>query len=107
MSQVPTIIGLFGDGLTFIGGFLLALDAVQKGKEFDKIRKIASTVREPRLARLRFVLEGIEISATTDESEVERAFIQRSVRKAKWGCVILAIGFLCLLTVRLIEFVSA
>src|SRR5437879_5319298 len=102
MSQASTMIGLFGDALTFAGGLLLAWDAVQKGKEFDKIRRIAKTVREPRLARLRFVLEGIEISPA-DESDVERAFIHRSVRKAKWGCVALACGFLCLLAARIVE----
>ena len=106
MSHLPTVIGLPGDALTFIGGALLAWDAVQKGKEFDKIRKIAKTVKEPRLARLRFVLEGIEIS-TVDESDIERAFIQRSVRKAKWGCGVLAAGFLCLLIARIIELLGA
>jgi len=106
MSGVSTIIGLFGDVLTFAGAVVLAFDAIQKGREFDRIRKIAKAIKEPRLARLRFVMEGLEISPETADASVERAFIQRSVSKAKWGCIMLAIGFLCLVTVRAVELLS-
>jgi hypothetical protein len=94
------LVGLIGDTFTLAGGLLLALDAVAKEKDFEKIRKIAKTVKEPRLAQIRFVMEGVEIS---DGSQVEKAFIRRSARIAKWGCFILVIGFALLVVSRLAE----
>jgi hypothetical protein len=39
------VVGLIGDTFTLAGGLLLALDAVEKEKDFEKIRKIASAIR--------------------------------------------------------------
>jgi len=94
------VVGLIGDVLTLAGGLLLAHDAVGKEKDFEKIRNIAKVIQEPRLAKIRFVMEGVEIS---DESNVEKAFIRRSARTAKWGCFILVLGFALLVVSRVIE----
>jgi hypothetical protein len=94
------IVGLAGDTLTLGGGLLLALDAIRKEKDFDEIKELAKTVKDPRLARLRLVMEGVELSS---ESGPEKAILRRSAWRAKWGCILLLIGFAVLVASRLIE----
>ena len=98
--HIHSIIGLLGDLLTFSGGLFLALDAVQKEKEFNKIKRVAAALRTPYLAKLKVEIEGLIIS---DDQDVERAFIRHSARKAVVGCVVLTLGFLLLLAARILE----
>jgi hypothetical protein len=100
MIASGAIIGLLGDALTFSGGFLLAWDAVQKEKEFNKIQRVAAAVTSTSMVRLHVKMEGILIS---DERDVERAFIRQSARKAAWGCRILTAGFFLLIVTRILE----
>jgi hypothetical protein len=95
-----TVMGFVGDTLTCVGGILLAWDAIHGEREFRRIRKIAQAIEEKSLARIHVVLEGVQISA---ESDVERAFIRRSARKALIGSILLAIGFVFLFVARVLE----
>lgn len=99
----PAIPGFIGDLFTLTGSVLLAIDAITKEREFDKIAQIARRLTEPRLARIRFKEEGVEMS---DERGVERVYIRRSARKAKWGCVLLAIGFILLAISRSLDLLA-
>jgi hypothetical protein len=101
--QAGPIVGLLGDLLTFTGGLLLAWDAVQKEREFERIKKVAAALQSPWLARLKVEMEGLIVA---DEGDVQKAFIRRSARKAAYGCGLLAAGFLLLLAARTIELLN-
>jgi hypothetical protein len=94
------IIGLVGDLLTFTGGLLLAIDVAQKEREFSKIKAVSSSIESPFLAKIKIEMDGIIL---TDKDDVVRAFIHHSARKAFWGCILLSVGFLFLLSVRISE----
>ncbi|HVB33856.1 MAG TPA: hypothetical protein VNJ52_05715 [Patescibacteria group bacterium] len=89
----PAMPGLIGDLLTVIGSILLAFDAITKEHEFDQIARATKLLNASKLCKIRFKDEGVEL---TDENDVRRALIRRSARKAKWGCILLAIGFILL-----------
>jgi len=93
-------IGLGGDALTFLGGAVLALDAVNQEKEARKIRRISRIIGEPGFKKLVIEIAGTQVQ---DEGDVEAAFIRRSARIARYGFVILNVGFFLLITSRLIE----
>jgi len=94
-------LGLGGDTLTFVGAMILAIDAVGRQKEFQKIQRTAATVRDPLLKKVKFTKDGISL---TSHDDVELVFIHRSVKRALCGSVILALGFVCLLLARICEF---
>jgi hypothetical protein len=98
--HIGQIAGLCGDVLTFAGGMLLAWDAVEKEREFQSIQHVARTLKSPWMARLKVEMNGIIL---VSENDVEQAFIRRSAKKAKWGCVFLAVGFGFLLVSRILE----
>jgi hypothetical protein len=99
--HVGPFIGVGGDVATFVGGLVLAFDALNREKEFGRIRTVTGTaLRTGALARLKIDLNGVIL---TDEDDIERAFIRQSARKAIWGCGFLAVGFLLLLSAHLIE----
>jgi hypothetical protein len=96
---VPSL-GLVGDALTFLGGFILAWDAAREAKHFKEVRRTVETLSSQELVRLRVEIGGIVIS---NEKDVELSFILRSAKKAFIGAVILTIGFGFLLAARLLE----
>ena len=98
------IIGLFGDVFTFAGGVLLAQDALQKEKEFDKIKRVSAALNSPFMAQLHVEVGGVRIWDTKED--VERAFVHLSARKAVWGFRILSGGFLLLIVTRTLEVIS-
>jgi hypothetical protein len=93
-------IGLLGDGLTFLGGAILALDAVNQEKEAQRIRKISRTIESPGFKRLLIEVDGATVKG---EEDVEAVFLRRSAKIAKRGFIILNIGFLLLIASRLTE----
>jgi hypothetical protein len=96
-------IGLAGDASTFLGGAILARDAVNQEREVQKIRTISRNIERPGFKKL-----VIEIADATvqGEEDVEAAFLKRSARMAKKGFIILSIGFLLLIASRLMELSS-
>ena len=100
MRMAPFYLGLAGDTLTFVGGMILAIDAIGKQKEFRKIQSTAAAVNDPLLAKVRFTREGVSL---TNHEDVELVFIHRSVKRAGWGSVIITFGFVCLLLARIYE----
>jgi len=101
--EAAPFVGLFGDGATFAGGLVLALDALHKEREIKDIRRIVSTLKSPVIARLKVEMEGVIL---TDEDDVQIAFLRRSARKALLGCALLTVGFLALLLARGSEFLK-
>jgi|HubBroStandDraft_6_1064221.scaffolds.fasta_scaffold2340950_1 hypothetical protein len=93
-------VGLLGDLLTFTGGILLAWDVVQKERELQEIARVTSALKLPGMIGLNIEYRGVLIKS---EIDIVHAFIRRSARKAAWGCVFLAFGFLLLLVSRIIE----
>ncbi|SRR6266446_2960357 len=96
-----TILGLAGDSLTFVGGFILALDALLRQKEFRKRGDLGQTVTA--LKGVRLVQDGIKL---VNNDDVELVFIRQSVRRALVGATILTIGFVLLLSARIAELTS-
>lgn len=93
-------LGLSGDTLTFVGGTILAIDAIGRQREFQKIQRTATAVSDPLLAKVKFTKEGVSL---TSHDDVELVFIHRSVRRALFGSVLVALGFVCLLLARICE----
>jgi hypothetical protein len=104
MLMPPFYWGLVGDSLTFIGGMILAIDAIGRQKEFTKIQNTVAAVTDPLLANVKITKEGIYL--TNNEKNVELVFIHRSVNRARWGSLLVAIGFVCLLVARIWEGLS-
>jgi hypothetical protein len=100
MPIAPFYLGLAGDTLTFLGGMILAINAIGKQKEFRKIQSTAAAVSDPLLAKVRFTSEGVSL---TNHEDVELVFIRRSVKRAVWGTVVITLGFVCLLLARIYE----
>lgn len=100
MLTTGTVLGLCGDSLTFIGGVILAIDALGKHREFKKIQRTAKAVADPILANIRLTKNGIALRGKDD---VEEVFIYKSVSRALLGSIVIAIGFICLLLARLHE----
>ena len=97
--MTPSIIlGFLGDVLTFGGGIVLSWDALKRGKEFKKTKGLQEAVA--RLAGIDLRSGGVKIF---DDDSTELLFIKKSVRRAKWGTVIITSGFLCLLASRIVE----
>jgi len=95
--STATILGFVGDTLTFFGGVVLALDALEREREFRKQKEWADTVREFKGVEL--TRHGIRL---LDEKSVELVFIRLSVRRSVWGTAIVAAGFLALLGARVL-----
>lgn len=100
---MPTgaILGFLGDLLTFAGGGILATDAILREREFQKKRDLINTVQE--LKKVRLERKGVVL---LDEKDVELSFIRQSVWLAKWGVVVLTLGFLPLLSSRTADLLS-
>ncbi len=93
-------VGLAGDFLTFLGGAILALDAINEDRKAQMIRRIARAIEGPGFKKLTIEIAGMPVRA---EDDVEAAFIRRSSRIAKYGFVVLSFGFLFLIAYRVIE----
>ncbi len=92
-------VGLIGDTLTFVGGLILAFDAVNRAREFEKIRRI-SKVLASGIHRLIVEVEGKTVE---EEADIEAVFLRRSARFAAVGFAFLAFGFVGILAYRIME----
>jgi hypothetical protein len=92
--------GFAGDGITFLGGIILAIDAIGKQREFRNIQSTFKAVTNPLLSGVKLTKKGVSL---TNRDDVELVFIRRTVTRAIWGSCLLALGFICLLIARIIE----
>lgn len=92
--------GFFGDFLTFLGGIVLAVDAVREEKKYRKLRAWAETIAAPELKGVILTFQGVKLKTGDD---IELAFIRKSAKLALAGALILTIGFMCLFVSRCIE----
>ena len=76
---IAAILGFAGDTLTFVGGLILALDALGRDQEFRRQQQLWKAVVD---------------------------LIRQSVRRAFWGAAILALGFVFLFASRSVEAVT-
>jgi|HubBroStandDraft_6_1064221.scaffolds.fasta_scaffold177998_1 hypothetical protein len=93
-------LGLPGDVLSFVGGVILALDALNKEREFNKIKKITRVITSPKFQTLTVEVEG---EVVKDGQDVDLTFLRRSVRLARIGFSLVAVGFLFLMASRVVE----
>jgi hypothetical protein len=98
---VATILGFAGDTLTFLGGLILAIDAVGRDREFTKQQELGKAVAD--LKSVELTKDGIKL---TGAKSIEHVFIRQSVRRALWGTGIMTIGFISLLAARFMEAVG-
>ncbi len=93
-------LGLPGDILSFAGGVILALDALNKEREFNKIKKITRVVTSQKFQTLTVEVEG---DVVKDGQDVDLTFLRSSVRLARIGFSLVAVGFLFLMASRMNE----
>jgi hypothetical protein len=95
---LASLLGFAGDSLTFVGGFILSLDALRRDKEFRGQKALAGVVKD--LTGIELTKDGIKLISG---EAVERVFIRQSVRRAVWGTIIMTLGFIALLGSRIVE----
>jgi hypothetical protein len=98
MSTMTVVLGVVGDTLTFIGGAVLAWDAIRREREFQKRKDMVAGLQD--LKDINFVQNGIPL---INEMAAELVFVRQSVRRSKWGAGILTLGFIFLLCTRIVE----
>jgi hypothetical protein len=96
--ESATILGFAGDGLTFVGGLVLGIDAIWRESEFRKKKDWVETIHEFKNVQL--TRQGVRLLG---ESSVELVFIRLSVWRSIWGTAIVTLGFLALLGSRILE----
>ncbi len=98
--ELARLLGYVGDSVTFISGILLSWDAMRSESEFIEATEIMEGMKHP-------VMEGVKVKLdqmiVTNDRGVERVFRRRASRKAIWGSILLAAGFLSLLAARISE----
>lgn len=92
--------GFAGDFLSFLGGFILSLDAIFEERKLRAIKDWEDTIAAPELAKVVMTRNGIKLKKKDD---VELSFVRQSTKKAIWGAAILTLGFACLFFSRLLE----
>ena len=87
-------LGVAGDGLTFAGGVLLALEALGKKSERISIATVKTTAKY-------FVQAEDKAGNKINPQATEEAWVNRWHRAAQFGAVAMAAGFLFLLFLRI------
>src|SRR5277367_3356382 len=98
IERLRLICGIIGDSLTFLGGAILAWDALQALEAYKDRRILAESVR--RLAGLK--VEDDDGNVLANEEDVDVSDLRRAKRRAQVGFAILASGFFFLLVTRLL-----
>jgi hypothetical protein len=103
-----TAFGFLGDFLTFLGGLLLAIDAVLEERKLkrarEKTHKWENTIKSPVLANVTLTREGIQLKTKDNvELSLDISMVRRSSRRAALGAVILTLGFISLFVSRCLE----
>jgi|SRR5450759_17477 hypothetical protein len=99
-----TCFGFAGDFLTFLGGVILAFDALREERKLNKIKDWAATVESPALAKVVITRKGVELHS---EEDVELTFLRQSFKRALVGTLILTSGFVCLFIARILELTNS
>ena len=99
-DELHVWIGMAGDVFTFLGGGILAFDAVNQYQEAQKKARIIKTLDQPGFKKLNIEIAGEKVETEVD---IALAFIRRSARVARYGFGILTLGCLLLITSRIIE----
>jgi hypothetical protein len=92
--------GFGGDFSAFLGGVILALDALDAERKFQKFREWKKTIEDPELEGVILTLRGVRLRSGED---VELSFIRKSAKLALGGTLFLAIGFVALFVSRCLE----
>ena len=95
-NSVSTVLGFLGDFTTFVGGVVLAYEAITREREFHGKRKLTKTLGA--LTRVTITHNGVLL---TDDKDVELAFIRQTAKRAVIGTIVLTLGFIFLLIARL------
>lgn len=98
------LFGFLGDFLTFLGGIVLAIDALREEKKLRKFREWAETIDDPELKGVVLTLQGVKLKTGED---IELAFVRKSAKLALTGALTLTAGFMCLFVSRYMETRSA
>lgn len=86
--------GIFGDSLTFLGGLLLALEALYKKSDRQAIEDRQSILDL-------FPTAQDENGNPLSISDLDKSLVSRWQAIARLGVVIMVLGFLCLLLLRI------
>lgn len=100
---IAPIFGILGDGATFAGAILLAVEALRSEHDFDRVRAIGQGLQHPIMQNVRVAMDGLVV---TGEADAQRAFLRRATRRAVWGTWCLAVGFGLLFTTRVLEIIG-
>ena len=100
LMSASACFGFCGDFLTFLGGIILAFDALREERKLKKIKDWVATVQSPALAKVVITRRGVELHSQED---VELTYLRQSFKRALAGTLILSAGFVCLFIARLLE----
>lgn len=92
-----TWFGFAGDSLTFLGGLLLAIDAVDAERRFRRLRQWIKTIEDPEIEGVKLTMRDVLLRSAED---VELAFIRKSAKLALAGAIVLTTGFVALFISR-------
>jgi hypothetical protein len=97
--ELPLWLTVYGDFLSLLGGIVLALEAINKEREYLRHKAVDAMITSPE-GRL-----VIEIGAERLEGADAFAHLsnRRTAKHAIWGCALLVSGFLLLLSAHLLE----
>jgi hypothetical protein len=92
--------GIIGDFLTFVGGIILARDAILAVGHFSKEENTLNTVE--KLGR-QVPLESKDKHPLQNSDDVRRMYLRLLAKGARRGALVLAVGYLFLLVTRVLE----
>ena len=98
--MVAHILGILGEGLNLIGAIILALEIFQRQDERKRERDLEKLNTFAKNAGLKGVYLGIPVN---DPDFARRVIDRRAARLAFRGVVLLAAGFLLLLSYHIAE----
>ena len=98
----PAAVGLIGDIITFIGAVILALDALQSRRDYEKREQIRENLLDPdtRAAQVGVAIEGRVVMTLKDMELIAK---DKTFRRAVLGFSILCAGLFFLICSRLME----
>jgi hypothetical protein len=106
--STASILGFFGDFLSFLGGLVLAADAILEEHKLKQrhAREDAwkAAITDPVVAHITLTREGIKLKNEKDiAASLEISMSRRTRQWAIIGALILSTGFACLFCSRWIE----
>jgi hypothetical protein len=103
MADLTIYVGIAADVLTFAGSFLLAKEAVLRVRDLEDLANFTRAVQ-----RLNELVGPPTVTGQKIASDQDAEFyaLRKSVKTARTGVVVVAIGFLLQLAVRVIDAIS-